>query len=142
MTPFAESEIEVDGRTYRVGRLNAKQQLHVFRRLGPILAAVGKPVAQMMHAYGSLKAAEAQGGASLGDLLGPVMDELSKMPDSEVDYVIDTCLSVCARVEDGRSAPVMRQGTLVFQDMDMPTMVRLAIEVIKENIGNFLSTPR
>ncbi len=142
MQAAQETEIEIDGKVYRVGRLNAKQQLHVFRRLGPLLAAIGKPVGEMVRAYGSLKEAEGSGKASLGDVLEPVMNELAKMPDAEVDYVIDTCLSACSRREGDRFAPMMRQGVLVFQDIDMVAMVRLSIEVIKDNIGNFLSTPR
>ena len=139
---FAETDLALGAQAYRVGRLSAKQQLHVFRRLGPILAAVGKPVGDMVKGYGSLKAAEDSGAGNLSELLAPVMNELSRMPDADVDYIIDTCLAVCSRLEGERYAPMMRQGVLVFQDIDMVIMVRLAIEVIKDNIGNFFSTPR
>ena len=111
MTPFTESELEVDGQSYRIGRLNAKQQLHVFRRLGPILAAVGKPVAQMMHAYGSLKAAETSSGASLGDLLEPVMAVEVRTPE---DYMGDVIGDINSRrghiqaMEDAAGAKVVR----------------------------------
>ncbi len=136
MLPLEDHTIEIAGQTYRVGRLNAKMQLHVFRRLGPILAAVGKSAKDMISAHGSLVAAESQ-GASLNDLLGPVMDELSKMKDADVDYIIDACLSCCGRKEGERFANLMRGTTLVYQDIDMPVMLRLTIEVLKENLGNF-----
>lgn len=141
MNQPATTTIEVNGAQYLIGKLDARTQFHVFRRLGPLLAVVGVPVMQMMAAHKSLKEAEAQGG-QLAALLAPVMDALSKMSDTDVDYVLDRCLAVCARLEGERPAPVMRQGVLVYQDLDMVAMVRLAIEVVKENLGNFFSAPR
>lgn len=124
-------EVVISDKTYRVGKLNAMQQFHVARRLAPALWALG------------VAAQSAEKAVSLTDTdsllaLEPVAESISKMSDSEVDYVLQTCLSVVSRQESKGWAKVQASnGGLMFEDIDMSTMMQLTFTVIRENLGNF-----
>ena len=116
--------VEVGGQKYRIGRIDARKQFHVARRLAPLLAGMGSV---------------ADKNAGFAAFLGPLTDALSGMSDEDVDYVLDACLSVCQRLQpNGQGAPIVsRGGGLMFEDIDMGQMIRLAVKVIQENLGGF-----
>jgi hypothetical protein len=115
--------VEVGGQKYRIGRIDARKQFHVARRLAPLLAGMsGVP----------------DKSAGFAAFLGPLTDALSGMSDEDVDYVLDVCLGVCQRIQpNGHPAPVMVRGGLMFEDIDMGQMIQLAVKVIQENLGGF-----
>lgn len=126
------NEIQAGDHTYRVGKLDAMRQFHVTRRLLPILTTLGLTADK-------LKAVSAD--ASKDDALllvaGPIADIISKMSNEDVDYVIHTCMSVVRRKDGERWAPVLSGVHFQYQDITMPTMVRLTIEVVRENMAGF-----
>jgi hypothetical protein len=65
---------------------------------------------------------------------------LAKMPDDDVEYVLNTCLSVVYRDEGtGFQRIQVQAGVMMFSDIDLSVMIKLVISVIKENLGNFFS---
>lgn len=115
--------VEVGGHKYRIGRMDARKQFHVARRLSPLLAGMG---------------GLGDKSAGFAAALAPLTEALSSMSDEDVDYVLDACLGVCHRLQqDGRPAPVMTRSGLMFDDIDMAQMIQLAVKVIKENLGGF-----
>lgn len=130
------TEIEIEGHRYRVEKMNALTQLHVARRLGPALLVVGI----------SLETLRAGMRIHIGDLIasaGPVMEVVSKMPEEDFNYVLFSCLRVVRRQQGEAWAPLVdAQGQrLMFADLDFVALLGLAIEVLKENLGNFLREP-
>lgn len=115
--------VEVGGQKYRIGRIDARKQFHVARRLAPLLAGMtGVP----------------DRSAGFAAFLGPLTDALSGMTDSDVDYVLDACLGVCQRIQpNGHPAAVMTRSGMMFDDIDMGQMIQLAVQVIQQNIGGF-----
>jgi hypothetical protein len=116
--------VEVGGFQYRIGRIDARKQFHVARRLAPLLAGMtGLP----------------DKAAGFSGFIGPLTDALSGMSDEDVDYVLDVCLGVCQRMQpNGHGAPVIaRGGGLMFEDIDMGQMVQLAVKVIQQNLSGF-----
>ncbi len=60
------------------------------------------------------------------------------MSDEDTNYIIFSCLGVVGRAQsDGRFAPVVAGDRFMFQDLHMVLMVRLVVEVIKENYSGF-----
>jgi len=124
--------IDLGGHTYRLSKLSALTQFHVARRLGPILATMGVSL-QMLKSGMKLELDDFVG------LLSPIMDMLAKMPDEEVNYLLFTCLGACHRKSGESWAPVLTSGNLImFDDLDMPTMIQLAVAVLRDNLGPFL----
>lgn len=125
------SKLEVNGHTYAVGKLNALTQFHVSRRLAPMLAAMGI----------SLQSLQTGMNSSMEDflpVLGPITDMMAKMPDEDVNYIIFTCLAVVSRQSGEKFGPITQGQNIMYEDIDMPTMLRLVVEVVKENLGTFM----
>lgn len=124
--------LQVAGHDYQVGKLNALQQFHVTRRLGPTLLILGISMDMLRQGM----------KVELSDLVahaGPVVEFLSKMSDEDSEYVIFTCLAVVKRKQGEAWADVLAGGKqLMFADMDFAVMIRLVVAVLKENLGNFL----
>lgn len=120
-------EIEIAGNTYRIGKLSALTQFHMARRLAPLLAAVGVTA-------GNLKSAAT---LDLAELVGPASEVLARMSEADVNYVLFGCLDAVQRKQGDRFAPVQVREALMFQDLEMPSMVRLVIEVLRTNLGSF-----
>src|SRR6266566_5255373 len=97
-------EIEINGKNYRVGRLNAIDQWHVFRKLAPVLSG-----------------------------LGQTFSSLPSLSDDDTEYVLRKCLAACTRHNGDQwsriSAP---NGAIMFDDLDMMQMIRLTVEVLRD----------
>lgn len=133
---MSTAQIEVKGNWYQVGKMNALAQLHVVRRLGPAIVVVGLSLDMLRQ---GLK-------VDMGDLVasaGPVMEIVSKMPNEDFDYVVFACLDVCRRKQGDAWAPVAlaEAKKLMFQDLEFLEILRLVIEVLKLNLGSFLTEP-
>lgn len=138
--------LEVNGAIYRTRMLDAFTQFHVGRRLAPLLAVSGASAGGLIRSQAEQAAAT---GKPLDDIMNaetfmpllPLMAEvLSRMPEDDCNYVLKHCLQVVDRqVSEGAwqclSTP---DGQLMYQDLQMPTMVRLVWEVVQDNLGGFL----
>ncbi|WP_368733775.1 phage tail assembly chaperone, partial [Citrobacter koseri] len=66
------AEFEVDGQTYRSGRMNARTQFHVLRRMAPLLGPLQSLAAN-------------QGGANA---LPVFADAIGGLSDEATDYIL------------------------------------------------------
>lgn len=139
------AEREIGGVGYRIERLDAMKQLHIARRLAPVLAKVAGLI--------PTAAAPAEGDAASADqvadpagergflaALGGMAEAAAHMSDEDVDYVIKTCLGVCLRANphgSGWSPVAAPNGRLMFQDIDLPVMMQLTWAAVEENLGGF-----
>lgn len=116
-------EIQINEKKYRTGRMDARRQFHVVRRLAPILSGL----TDLKKMMGEPLAA-----------LGPLADAVASMSDQDADYVINSCLSCVERQQSaGGWAKVMVDDALMFQDLDMAAMLRLTWAVLQENLQGF-----
>lgn len=127
------SKIEIAGNTYAIEKLPALTQFHITRRLAPIFATMGI----------SIQALAAGATKDLSDFIpamGPVAEVIAHMSDDDTNYIIFACLSVVSRQSGDKFARVSAPNTtaLMFADIDMATMLRLTVEVVKDSLGNFM----
>lgn len=104
-------EFEVDGKTFRTGKLNARDQFHVSRRLGPVIGPVLK---MAMSGRNPLT-----DGINPQDLMDFV-DAFALMDDEQVDYILDHCLAVVA-IKQGEGWPAIMSSdgkNLMFEDLE------------------------
>lgn len=157
------TEIELSGKRYQIGKLNAMQQFHVSRRIAPIIPSM-IPVLMKFYAeversrnaaanaaLGALAAGEDASAAEQRDVLGlvdsiapvlqPFADALAGLKDEDAEYVFGTCLSVVERQHQNGWAKVWSAAhkTSLFDDMDMGSMLPLVVRVVVENLGPFIS---
>lgn len=169
MTPSPPTEFELDGHDYRIGKLSAFQQFHVSRKIAPILPPLIPVVMKVRAAVqsGALKVdsndssdiepipegAESKAAAagtptldiaSLPEILQPLADALSAMPDEAAEYVIGTCLSALKRKIPDKDhwAPVWNQSgkALMFADLyDLSAYMKLVVRVVMDSLGPFIA---
>ena len=127
-------EFEIAGQRYRAEKLDAFKQLHVSRKIAPI-------VPKLLPMF--LKFAQ-MGESMKDDLPGmaqafePLAQALAEMPDADCEYVFNACLGVVARHQQGNWASIWN-GSLMFDDIDIGVMVQIASKVIWDSLGNFIS---
>ena len=125
--PVAETETELGGHRYRIGRLSPMVQLHILRRMGA-------PLVTVMDAYMNER-------ATPGQLMVPIMLAMGKLSDPDTEYIIYSALSVVHRHQPGTEAwaPVLSPSKdgLMFMDINMMTMTELAFRVIEVQLDDF-----
>jgi hypothetical protein len=124
-------EQEINGHSYRFGKIDAMKQFHVVRRLAPALASVGLSLGRLKQL------------ANVADLLGPAFEVIAKMSDEDSNYIIYTCLRAVSR-KDGQGAgtgwmPLVpsSQDMLAYQDIELPEMLQLVMWVLRVNLEGF-----
>lgn len=121
--------LDIGGVVYQIGKMNALNQLHVGRRLLPALVAVGIRAEDLQK----------KGDISMVDFMEPAVKLMGTMRDEDVNYVLFRCLAVVQRKQGDRFAPITAGERMMFEDIDMPTMVRLVGAVLQENLGGFFA---
>lgn len=115
------SEFEVAGVAYRSGRLNAREQFHVARRLAPI--------------FSTLTEAAATGGEPD---FAPIAQAVASMPDGDADFVLTKTLAVVERKQGTVWVRLQSSnGALMFEDLGMMEMLQIAWAVLQENLSGF-----
>lgn len=119
-------ELELDGHTYRVGKLDARAQFHIVRRLAPVLAELAPAL---------------QGGKGGLDALPPIATAVAKLSDADADYCIFGLLKVVSRKQPNGLGwgPVATENLLMYDDIGMTQMLKLAWEALTFNMSGFFA---
>ena len=128
------TEIELSGQTYQIRKLDAFKQFHLSRKIAPLLPKLAP--AFMGLAGLNDKADFTQTLQSFT----PFAEALAEMSEEASEQVMVLALSAVLRKSGSGWAPVIAQGkaALMFDDMDLGTIIKLVIQVIGANIGPFL----
>lgn len=127
----------INDHEYEINKLPVFEQLHVGRRLAPLLA----------HALPAFARLMGQGEApGMGALLFegaaiPMADVLSRMPQDDVDYVVRECLNVCKRHDKKAWSRVTTpNGDMMYADIELDTVIALVQGVVEVSLGRFFPT--
>ena len=131
------AEFTLNGQQYSAGKMDAFKQLHVSRKIGPIIP----PLIPVFLKLSKSSVPLTENLAAIGELLGPFADGLASMPDETAEYVMGTCLSVVQRKQGNDWAPVWseRGRTCMFDDMGLDVLIPIVVRVIQSNLGNFIN---
>lgn len=119
-------ELELDGHTYRVGKLDARAQFHIVRRLAPVLGELAPAL---------------QGGKGGLDALPLIATAVAKLSDADADYCIFGLLKVVSRKQPNGLGwgPVATENLLMYDDIGMTQMLKLAWEALTFNMSGFFA---
>lgn len=126
-------EFEIKGVNYRTSKLSVFDQLKVSRKLLPVLAG-------LLGDFQALKSAT-QGGdvyKALETALPKIAESLADMSEEDTNAIILPCLSVVARQNGKVWTPVMSLNELMFDDIDLMSMLQIVGRVVGDSLGNFL----
>lgn len=130
-------EIELNGQAYRLNKLNAMTQFHVSRKLASVLPSVLPLLSSVRN--GALAAAMAGDADELAKAAEPFGKALAEMSDENANYVLNTCLSVVLRKQGDSWRPLQSpECVLLFDDVDLGTLLPLVFRVLKESLGGFI----
>lgn len=124
-------EVIIDGATYKTERLDTFVQLHIVRRLTPVLPGLIASIAEV-------DITKLSAGQVLVLAAGPVGQAMAYMPQEDADYIVKSCLAVCFKLDSNAAAPLMKNGRLMYADMSLKAVMQLVVAVIKENLSDFL----
>jgi hypothetical protein len=128
-------EFEINGQTYKASKLSAMAQLHLSRRLAPIIPKVLPALSAM--------AGKDESSIDLAEMavaLQPAADALAAMSDEDAEHIYSACLSVVQRKQDNawRSVWSAAQKTTLFDDIELDVMTQLVFRVVGDSLGNFI----
>lgn len=132
-------DFEHKGKKFRTGKLSAFNQLHISRRLTPLLGGLAT------FADGDFKIIRADGELDFeGDISGPISalgEAIAGLKDEDVEYIINSCLDVGEiKLSGGNTgyAPLRKNGVLMYE-LGLSEMLMLTAYTIKENMEGFFS---
>lgn len=138
-------EITLSGNQYRISKLDTFKQLHLSRKLAPLVPELVPAFVKIQALIGPAKSdVEPEMGleqvADIASLLGPFADALSNLSDKDTEYVTGLCMEVVQRRSGDSWAAVWNKDgkTFMFQDIELDTMLLLLVKVIQANLGNFI----
>lgn len=120
-------KFELKGQEYRAGKLDVFDQFGVARKLLPVLAGV----------FDELKSGE----LTLTALLPRVSEAIAAMSDADCNAILHPCLSMLSRKNGKIWTSVFQNGVMMFDDIDMLSMLELVGNVIRDSLGDFFPVP-
>ena len=120
-------EFELNGQTYAVGKIDARAQFHIIRRLAPVL--------------GEIAPAAASGNMTGLDALPPLAAAIAGLSDADADYCLFGLLAVVRRKQPQGMGwgPVATGNTLMYEDIGMVEMLQLAWKALEFNMSGFFA---
>ncbi|VXD05794.1 Bacteriophage protein [Enterobacterales bacterium 8AC] len=127
-------EFEIKGQKYRANKLNVFDQLKVSRKLLPVLSGLLGEIAVLKQ----LKNGQITIENALKTALPVMAQTLSDMSEEDSNAILHPCLSVVARQQGNTYSPIFSNGQLMFDDIDLMSMLQIAARVVGDSLGNFL----
>ena len=119
-------EFQLGDHKYTVGKLDARTQFQIVRRLAPVLSEL-------------VPALKTKGNAQDFEALVPLAGAIAKLSDEDADYCLFGLLKVVYRDQGNGlgTGPVCTGTSLMYQDIDMQKMLQLAWKSMSFNMSGF-----
>jgi hypothetical protein len=132
------SEVAIGDNVFRIGKLNAIQQLHVSRKIAPVLPKILPAMVASQALMASLSEVNPD-LEGLASMLSPVADALAAMSDADAEYIFNECLSAVQLQQGNAFVSIWNKDshTSQFDFIDFFLMIRLVVQVIWGSLGNF-----
>lgn len=127
---MTERDFEIDGRKFKLNKLDPFKQAHILRRLSPIMAEL-MPLANRLANNPN---------ADQWEGLVPIIQGLSKLSDQDFDRVfIGLLQAVEMQQTHGNWARIVSDSQLNFQDLELPLLLKLSGRAFGYNLKGFLA---
>jgi hypothetical protein len=139
-------EFEMDGRDFRAEKLSAMKQLHLSRRVAPLLPPLSPLIVEAQKRLDKTKQTKTFGVddiMALVDLAQPFADAIAAMEDKDAEKIfLLTLTSVKVRTSDTAWMPLWIEGAnrpSMIELEDLGALLPIVIRVIVHNLGNFIN---
>lgn len=137
-------QFQIDDKNYRLEKLDTFSQLHLARKVAPLLPKLLPvlPVAlvvgmQIKEATDNGQSIPTSSMESISYILEPAIEAMATMSKEDVEYVVSLCLTVAKRQNGDIWMAAWHNGQLMLGDMDMVTMMKIVWKVIEMNLANY-----
>ena len=132
------TEFEIDGHSYRIGKLSAFEQFHLSRKIAPLIPPLIPVFMELTKSGGTVGDL-----TKLPALLQPFADGLASMSDTAAESVLNTCLSIISRKADVGDSWIRiwhkDKKVFMFEDLNsMEQTIPLTMRVIQDSLGPFI----
>lgn len=132
-----ERDFQLGGSNYKLSKVDVWKQLYIAKRLGPIIGEVISTVKELkgFMAEGTSKSDNLE---AIAQILAPLLDGFSKLTDKDLEYVMVGLLNAVEVQQEGGSwARMAGNSGLMFDNIELATMLQLAGRALVFNLGNF-----
>jgi len=125
---------EVSGKKYSADKLDAMKQFHIVRKLGPIIAG-------LLPAGVAMKDMSAFLEKETASVLPGIAEALARLKDEDADFILYGLLSVVKQEQPNGLgwAPVSSGNQMMYQNISMPDMLKIAFQSGQHNFRDFFS---
>lgn len=139
-----DKNFEFGGRKFQLCKIDAFKQLHIVRRVAPMLNDMLPAITASGVLKGGVKEIETLPEEQKLDLIAkfisPIMMGLSKLTDADTEVVMHGLLeAVEVQQPTGNWAKVSSNKMLMIQDMELPMLINIAGRAFMFNISRFFS---
>ena len=116
---------------YIIGKLNARQQFDVLRRLGGA-----------SWFFEQATSDDASTGARW--IAAILTGSMATLPQADSDFILDSTLACVRRRggQNGAGTPIQVNGRMMFEDITLDEMLELSDLVLQESLGPFFAKRR
>ncbi|PVZ79515.1 hypothetical protein C9426_33240 [Serratia sp. S1B] len=126
-------EFEINGQQYRANKLNVFDQLRVSRKLLPVLSGLLGELKVLKQ----LKSGQITLDDAFKTALPAIAQTLADLSDEDSNAIIHPCLSVVLRQQGSNYVAIFNNGQLMFDDIDLMSMLQIVARVVGDSLGNF-----
>ncbi len=136
-----ERDFEINGKKFKLNKIDAFKQFHIVRRIAPILADLIPAMKGMASAQKNLvSASEDEKFEVFAGLAAPLLNGLSKLSDTDANLVLHGLLaSVEMSQEPAGWARISNGEMLMFQSLELPTLLQIAGRAFMFNMTGFFA---
>lgn len=128
------AEFTIGPNSYRSRKLNAFEQLFIVKRLAGVIKDILTP--ELLDSIVNKTISDPL------KYLPPFADAVSKLPDADLEFIINTCAKATTRKQGQLMSPLVVNDTYMFQDINGPQYVMLVYYVLSEDLGGFFDELR
>lgn len=133
-----DRDFEIGGRKFKLSKLDPFKQMHIVRRVAPILGDLFPVMQGVKKADDFDKLPEDAKLEKLSNFVTPIMNGFSKLSDADAELVLHGLLSsVEMQQTTGNWAKISQGSMLMIQDLDLPLLLQIAGRAFMFNLSGF-----
>lgn len=133
-----DNSFEINGKSFKVSKINAMKQYHIVRRISPILSEMLPAIQGLAKKSNALSEEEMLDQAAT--VIAPIMNGLSKLTDKDSEFVLFGLLSVVEiKQAEGNWARLVMNDNLMFHDLELPILLQAAGRSFMFNMSGFFA---
>lgn len=135
------AQFDIGDVAYQSRRLPAMTELHVTRRLAPVInGMLPQMLAAVAKGGGGAISVQAMDLKEASSIATAFVDFIAKMPDADANFVIAECCMVTERKQGEAWSKIWTRGAPrpQFDDIRFPAMAMIVFNVVKEAVVDFM----